>query len=83
VSQRVGSDASDDSKVADEFRTAARRGFFAGAVVPTTKAITMAGGGTFDELLDAYYAQGKGPVQGDVNLLLVETCKTASARAAF
>ncbi len=71
-------------QAADEFSTAARPRFVAGSVGPTTKAITVTGGVTFGGLIDAYYAQAKGLVEGGVDLLLVETCQdTRNIKAAL
>jgi 5-methyltetrahydrofolate--homocysteine methyltransferase len=71
-------------QAADEFTTAARPRFVAGSVGPTTKAITVTGGVTFDGLIEAYYAQSKGLVEGGVDLLLVETCQdTRNIKAAL
>jgi 5-methyltetrahydrofolate--homocysteine methyltransferase len=71
-------------QAADEFSTATRPRFVAGSVGPTTKAITVTGGVTFEGLLDAYYAQAKGLVEGGVDLLLVETCQdTRNIKAAL
>jgi len=71
-------------QAADEFSTAGRPRFVAGSVGPTTKAITVTGGVTFEGLLDAYYAQAKGLVEGGVDLLLVETCQdTRNIKAAL
>jgi 5-methyltetrahydrofolate--homocysteine methyltransferase len=71
-------------QAADEFSTAARPRFVAGSVGPTTKAITVTGGVTFDGLIEAYYAQAKGLVEGGVDLLLVETCQdTRNIKAAL
>jgi 5-methyltetrahydrofolate--homocysteine methyltransferase len=71
-------------QAADELSTAARPRFVAGSVGPTTKAITVTGGVTFDGLLDAYYVQAKGLVEGGVDLLLVETCQdTRNIKAAL
>jgi 5-methyltetrahydrofolate--homocysteine methyltransferase len=51
---------------------------------PTTKAITVTGGVTFNELREAYYTQAKGLVEGGVDLLLVETCQdTRNIKAAI
>ena len=50
---------------------------------PTTKAITVTGGVTFEGLLDSYYVQAKGLVEGGADLLLVETCQdTRNIKAA-
>src|SRR2546427_12196583 len=51
---------------------------------PTTKAITVTGGTTFNELRETYYTQAKGLVEGGVDLLLVETCQdTRNIKAAL
>ena len=71
-------------QAADELSTPAKPRFVAGSVGPTTKAITVTGGVTFDGLIEAYYAQAKGLVEGGVDLLLVETCQdTRNIKAAL
>jgi len=71
-------------QAADEFSTAWKPRFVAGSVGPTTKAITVTGGVTFDGLIEAYYSQAKGLVEGGVDLLLVETCQdTRNVKAAL
>src|SRR5437667_7104758 len=71
-------------QAADEFSTASRPRFAAGSMGPTTKAITVTGGVTFNELSEAYHAQAKGLVEGGVDLLLVETCQdTRNIKAAI
>jgi len=71
-------------QAADEFSKAGRPRFVAGSVGPTTKAITVTGGVTFEGLREAYYAQAKGLVEGGVDLLLVETCQdTRNIKAAL
>jgi 5-methyltetrahydrofolate--homocysteine methyltransferase len=71
-------------QAADEFSKPSRPRFVAGSVGPTTKAITVTGGVTFDELREAYYAQAKGLVEGGVDLLMVETCQdTRNIKAAI
>src|SRR5246500_5049730 len=62
-------------QAADEFSTSAKPRFVAGSVGPTTKAITVTGGVTFPGLIEAYYVQARGLVEGGVDLLLVETCQ--------
>ena len=47
--------------------------YVAGAMGPTTKAISVTGGVTFEELIEAYTRQARGLLRGDVDLLLVET----------
>jgi 5-methyltetrahydrofolate--homocysteine methyltransferase len=71
-------------QAADEFSTPGKPRFVAGSVGPTTKAITVTGGVTFDGLIEAYYSQAKGLVEGGVDLLLVETCQdTRNIKAAL
>ena len=47
--------------------------FVAGSMGPTTKAISVTGGITFDQLADAYQEQAAGLIEGGVDLLLLET----------
>ena len=71
-------------QAARESSTAAKPRFVAGAMGPTTKAITVTGGVTFGELRQAYYTQAKALVEGGVDLLLVETCQdTRNIKAAL
>ena len=71
-------------QAADELSTPGKPRFVAGSVGPTTKAITVTGGVTFEGLREAYYAQVKGLVEGGVDLLLVETCQdTRNIKAAL
>src|SRR5256885_1895928 len=71
-------------KAADEFSTPAKPRFVAGSMGPTTKAITVTGGVTFEQLREGYYVQAKGLVDGGADLLLVETCQdTRNIKAAL
>jgi 5-methyltetrahydrofolate--homocysteine methyltransferase len=71
-------------QAADEFSTPNKPRFVAGSMGPTTKAITVTGGVTFQGLLDSYYAQAKGLVDGGVDLLFIETCQdTRNIKAAI
>jgi 5-methyltetrahydrofolate--homocysteine methyltransferase len=71
-------------QAADEFSSSGKPRFVAGSMGPTTKAITVTGGVTFDGLREAYYAQAKGLIEGGVDLLLVETCQdTRNIKAAI
>jgi 5-methyltetrahydrofolate--homocysteine methyltransferase len=71
-------------QAAEEFSTPAKPRFVAGSLGPTTKAITVTGGVTFEGLQDSYYVQAKGLVEGGVDLLLVETCQdTRNIKAAL
>ncbi|WP_369902617.1 methionine synthase [Bacillus manliponensis] len=47
--------------------------YVAGAMGPTTKAISVTGGVTFDELIEAYTRQARALLRGGVDVLLVET----------
>jgi 5-methyltetrahydrofolate--homocysteine methyltransferase len=60
-------------QAADEFSTSAKPRFVAGSMGPTTKAITVTGGVTFEELREANYIQAKGLLEGGVDFLLIET----------
>jgi len=62
-------------RAAEEFSTPGKPRFVAGSMGPTTKAITVTGGVTFEGLQDSYYIQAKGLLEGGVDLLLVETCQ--------
>jgi 5-methyltetrahydrofolate--homocysteine methyltransferase len=71
-------------QAAGEFSTPAKPRFVAGSLGPTTKAITVTGGVTFEGLQDSYYVQANGLVQGGVDLLLIETCQdTRNIKAAL
>src|SRR5450432_3154518 len=71
-------------KAADEFSTPQKPRLVAGAMGPTTKAITVTGGVTFEELQATYHTQARGLVEGGVDLLLVETCQdTRNIKAAI
>ncbi len=63
-------------EAAAEFETQdGRPRFVAGSMGPTTKAITVTGGTTFDELRDGYYQQAKGLLDGGADILLIETAQ--------
>ncbi len=61
-------------QAADEFSKAGRPRFVAGSMGPTTKAISLGGAVTFDELVASYYEHSKGLVEGGADILLLETC---------
>src|SRR5436189_1667323 len=70
-------------QAADEFSTPGKPRFVAGSMGPTTKAITVTGGVTFEKLREAYYVQAKGLMEGGIELMLVETCQdTTNIKAA-
>ncbi|MEX2599731.1 MAG: methionine synthase, partial [Dehalococcoidia bacterium] len=58
---------------ADEYETDERPRFVAGAMGPTTKAISVTGGVTWDELAEHYRVQAVGLIEGGADLLLLET----------
>src|SRR3989441_119570 len=62
-------------RAADEFSTPTEPRFVAGAMGPTTKAITVTGGVTFAQLQQAYFEQARALIDGGVDLLLLETCQ--------
>jgi 5-methyltetrahydrofolate--homocysteine methyltransferase len=71
-------------QAAEEYSTPGKPRFVAGSMGPTTKAITVTGGVTFEGLLDNYYVQAKGLIEGGSDLLLVETCQdTRNIKAAI
>jgi 5-methyltetrahydrofolate--homocysteine methyltransferase len=71
-------------QAAEEFHSVGKPRFVAGSMGPTTKAITVTGGVTFEGLRENYYLQAKGLVEGGADLLLVETCQdTRNIKAAL
>ncbi|HUP57627.1 MAG TPA: methionine synthase, partial [Bdellovibrionota bacterium] len=70
-------------QAADRFTTPARPRFVAGSIGPTTKAISVTGGVTFEELIRNFYVQAKGLIEGGSDYLLIETCQdTRNIKAA-
>ncbi|MGH9794576.1 MAG: methionine synthase [Candidatus Acidiferrales bacterium] len=62
----------------------ARPRFVAGSIGPTTKAISVTGGVTFDGLRQAFYEQARGLLDGGADILLVETSQdTRNIKAAM
>ena len=71
-------------RAADQFSHAGRLRWVAGSMGPTTKAITVTGGVTFDDLVKHYEIQAAGLVEGGADYLLVETCQdTRNVKAAL
>ena len=70
-------------QAADEFTTPGKPRFVAGSMGPTTKAITVTGGVTFEGLLDSYYVQAKGLIEGGSDLLLIEMFPFGRRQFAF
>jgi 5-methyltetrahydrofolate--homocysteine methyltransferase len=55
--------------------TPQRPRFVCGSMGPTTKAISVTGGTTFDELSDSFSTQALGLMAGGADYLLLETCQ--------
>jgi len=71
-------------EAAEEFSRAGAPRFVAGSMGPTTKALSVTGGTTFDELRHGYYLQAKGLCDGGADALLIETCQdTRNVKAAL
>jgi 5-methyltetrahydrofolate--homocysteine methyltransferase len=71
-------------QAADEFSTERRPRFVAGSMGPTTRAISVTGGVTFDELIETFHDQAAGLVDGGVDVLLIETAQdTRNVKAAL
>jgi 5-methyltetrahydrofolate--homocysteine methyltransferase len=61
--------------VATAYSTPDKPRFVAGSLGPQTKAISVTGGITFDEVQAAFYAQTLGLLEGGVDLLMIETAQ--------
>ncbi len=57
------------------FDAPGRLRFVCGAMGPTTKAISVTGGVTFEELIGHYHVQALGLMAGGADYLLLETCQ--------
>src|SRR5712692_1746989 len=69
-------------RAAEEYSTPDKPRWVAGSMGPTTRAISVTGGVTFDELRQNYYDQARALVDGGVDALLLETCNdTRSVKA--
>ncbi|OGQ07632.1 MAG: methionine synthase [Deltaproteobacteria bacterium RIFCSPLOWO2_12_FULL_40_28] len=62
-------------KAADEFSTTQKPRFVIGSMGPTTKAISVTGGVTFDQLIENFYIQAKGLIIGGIDILVLETAQ--------
>ena len=60
-------------RVADAAATPDKPRFVAGSMGPTTKTISVTGGVTFEELADSYHTQAAGLIEGNCDVLLLET----------
>jgi 5-methyltetrahydrofolate--homocysteine methyltransferase len=67
-----------------KFDEPGRLRFVAGSMGPTTKAISVTGGVTFEELIGNFHAQALGLMAGGADYLLIETCQdTRNVKAAL
>ncbi len=62
-------------RACDKYSTPDKPRFVAGSIGPTTKAISVTGGVTFSELIENFYEQTKGLVDGGADYLLIETAQ--------
>jgi 5-methyltetrahydrofolate--homocysteine methyltransferase len=60
-------------QAAAEHSTANRPRFVLGSMGPTTKAISVTGGVTFEQLIEAFHDQAAGLVAGGADILILET----------
>jgi 5-methyltetrahydrofolate--homocysteine methyltransferase len=71
-------------QAATELSTTNRPRFVAGSMGPTTKAISVTGGVTFDQLINGFRDQAAGLVAGGADILIVETQQdTRNVKAAL
>ncbi|MCL5742864.1 MAG: methionine synthase, partial [Acidobacteria bacterium] len=62
-------------QAAAKFSRPGRPRWVAGSMGPTTKAISVTGGITFEQLTRNFYDQAKALVEGGADILLLETCQ--------
>lgn len=62
-------------RLAEKYSTPSKPRFVAGSMGPTTKSLSVTGGATFDELLEAYAEQARGLLEGGADVLLLETAQ--------
>ncbi|MEK6287174.1 MAG: methionine synthase [Acidobacteriota bacterium] len=71
-------------QAAAELSTTNKPRFVAGSMGPTTKAISVTGGVTFDQLIENFHDQAAGLVAGGADILIVETQQdTRNVKAAL
>ncbi|MFN7972294.1 MAG: methionine synthase [Acidobacteriota bacterium] len=71
-------------RAADKFSTSKKPRWVAGSIGPTTKAISVTGGVTFEGLCATFHTQASGLLAGGADILLVETQQdTRNAKAAL
>jgi len=62
-------------EICKSYSTNGRLRFVAGSMGPTTKAISVTGGITFEELIENYTHQALALIEGGADYLLLETCQ--------
>lgn len=62
-------------RLTEKYSTSEKPRFIAGSMGPTTRAISVTGGITFQELIENFYQQAKALFDGGVDYLLLETCQ--------
>jgi len=62
-------------RLAEKYSTPAHPRFVAGSMGPTTRAISVTGGITFEELIHHFYIQAKALWDGGIDYFLLETCQ--------
>jgi 5-methyltetrahydrofolate--homocysteine methyltransferase len=71
-------------EAADAHATDGRPRWVAGSMGPTTKAISVTGGVTFQDLQETFRGQARGLIRGGADYLLIETCQdTRNIKAAL
>lgn len=71
-------------KQVEKYSTPSWPRYVAGSMGPTTKSLSVTGGATFAELIEAYEQQAYGLLLGGVDILLIETSQdTRNVKAAF
>ncbi len=71
-------------QAANAFSSDSRPRFVAGSIGPTTRAISVTGGVTFDELVENFRVQALGLIEGESDYLLIETAQdTRNVKAAL
>src|ERR1700730_8616979 len=63
------------TQAGSQFAKGSKPRFVAGSMGPTTKAISVTGGITIDQLHQNYLEQSRGLIEGGADLLLLETCQ--------
>ncbi|MCB0405963.1 MAG: methionine synthase [Bdellovibrionales bacterium] len=83
--QRINEEAARVARrAAEKYSTPDRPRFVAGSIGPTTKAISVTGGISFQELVENFYAQASALYSGGADYFLIETCQdTRNVKAAL